>query len=471
MDEKFLEFARLLRDNGVRVSPGESLDALTALSVVGIESRALVKDTLRATMIKRSVDIDIFDQLFELYFRGVGELLKAASTRGREAAGLDRARFQEMLERFAKILEEPGRELSGAAREWLEDDQGRFAQRFREAIQQVGQGQAGRGDRPGLFVLALADQMGIHELLGELELLRVELPSASGLSEEERHTLLRYLEQRSRDLIHLVKQAVGNELDKADLQRREEKRLSSLGEKSFYYLTEEEIRRMKEAVSMLARRLRNVVATRRRKAGRGRFNVKDTLRKNLQYGGVPFRIQLDRKRKEKPQVVILCDVSDSVRNVSRFMLQLVYSLQGLYSRVRSYIFVAEPGEITSLFEENEIHEAIDLALRGNVINLFAHSDFGKTFQMFHRDHLASVTRRTTVIILGDARNNYNIANEWVLGAIRNRAKQLIWLNPESELTWGFGDSDIEKYRPHCDIVVECRNLNQLYRVVDRIVLT
>ena len=175
--------------------------------------------------------------------------------------------------------------------------------------------------------------------------------------------------------------------------------------------------------------------------------------------------------KRKPQVVILCDVSDSVRNVSRFMLQLVYSLQGLYSRVRSYIFVAEPGEITRLFEENEIHEAIDLALRGKVINLLAHSDFGKTFQMFHRDHLASVTRRTTVIILGDARNNYNIANEWVLGAIRNRAKQLIWLNPESELTWGFGDSDMEKYRPHCDIVVECRNLNQLYRVVDRIVLT
>ena len=167
--------------------------------------------------------------------------------------------------------------------------------------------------------------------------------------------------------------------------------------------------------------------------------------------------------------MVLCDVSDSVRNVSRFMLQFVYSLQDLYSRVRSFIFVSELGEITQLFEEQEINEAIEQSLTGSIINVFAHSDFGRAFRSFHRDHIAAVNNKTTVIVLGDARNNYNLPHEWVLKEIRQRAKQLIWLNPENRLTWGFGDSEMDRYLPYCDLVEECRNLNQLYRVIDRLV--
>jgi hypothetical protein len=226
---------------------------------------------------------------------------------------------------------------------------------------------------------------------------------------------------------------------------------------------------MKEAVTRLARRLKNVVALRRRKAKRGKFDVSATLRRNLQYGGVPFKIEFDRRVRHKPQVLVLCDVSDSVRNVSRFMLQFMYSLQDLYSRVRSFIFVSDIGEITGLFQDKEVNEAIETALRGNIVNVFAHSDFGRAFSTFHREHLGAVNRRTTVIVLGDARNNYNAAQEWVLRDVRERAKQVIWLNPESRVTWGFGDSEMDRYMVHCDLVEECRNLNQLYRVIDRLV--
>ncbi len=212
----------------------------------------------------------------------------------------------------------------------------------------------------------------------------------------------------------MIRRSVRLELEKRDQSQRERNRLATLAEKSFYYLSEEEMRRMKEAVAKLAQRLKNVVAIRHRKAKRGKFDVKGTLRKNLQYGGVPFKIQFDRRMRDKPQVVVLCDVSDSVRNVSRFMLQFVYSLQDLYSRVRSFIFVSEIGEITQLFEENDTQDAIEQALTGNLINVFAHSDFGRAFRAFHRDHLAAVNNRTTVIVLGDARNNYNLPQEWVL---------------------------------------------------------
>jgi uncharacterized protein with von Willebrand factor type A (vWA) domain len=213
------------------------------------------------------------------------------------------------------------------------------------------------------------------------------------------------------------------------------------------------------------------VSIRRRRARRGAFDSSATLRKNLQYGGVPFRIVFDRRRREKPQIVVLCDVSDSVRNVSRFMLQFVYSLQDLYTKVRSFVFVADVGEVTELFKEKEIQAALDDALRGDVINVYAHSDFGRAFRAFHRDHLNAINKRTTVIVLGDARNNYNLPHEWVLRDIEQRAKQLIWLNPENHMTWGFGDSEMDRYAPYCTVVEECRNLSQLYRVIDRLVTT
>jgi uncharacterized protein len=246
-------------------------------------------------------------------------------------------------------------------------------------------------------------------------------------------------------------------------------RTSALADKSFSFYTEDDIRRMNDAVARLAQRLKNRLSVRRKKATRGRFNVKATLRRNLQYGGVPFRIELDRRKKTKPQVMILCDISDSVLNASRFMLQFVYSVQDLYAKVRSFVFVSDIGEVTQLFEEREIHEAVETALKGNVIDVFSHSNFGRAFDLFYKNYFSAVTGKTTVLIIGDGRNNYNRPNDWILREIRQKAKQLIWLNPETRMTWGVGDSEMPRYAPHCHVVEECRNLNQLYKVVDLIV--
>ena len=469
MDSKLLEFAHLLRHNGVRVSPAEDLDTFAALRLVGLADRQMTKDVLRATMIKRAVDVSVFDELFDLYFSGLGEALKAATERAQEATGMDPASFQKLLDRLERLLKEHGKDLSELAKDWLRDDEARVEQRVREAMQEGEKGQgANRASQEGQISHSLAQSLGLAGLLQEIEAFRDRL-GALGLDPQELEEIRRYLEQRLRDLAALVKQAARQEVEKRDVQRRESQRMQALGEKNFYYLTEDDMRRMREAVTKLAQRLKNVIAIRRRRSRRGRFDLKRTLRKNLQYGGIPFDVHFAQRRKEKPQVVVLCDVSDSVRNASRFMLQFVYGLQDLYSKVRSFIFVAEPGEITRLFEENDVQEAIDLSLRGDIINIFAHSDFGRAFKFFHRDYLTAVNKRTTVIVLGDARNNYNLPHEWALRDIRNRAKQLIWLNPESRMTWGFGDSEMDRYRPHCDVVEECRNLNQLYRVIDRLV--
>ncbi|TMA46962.1 MAG: VWA domain-containing protein [Deltaproteobacteria bacterium] len=464
MNEKLLEFSNLLRRNGLRVSMAENMDSFRALSVVGLGDRETVRATLRASMVKRTIDIPAFEQLFTLFFSGLADAIAEATAATRGALGLDDPEFQRLLDELERLLRERGIELSPLARALLAADGGRLERLLREAGERARVGDIQQGFQEGRFAHAVASELGLGALMRELERLKTEL---EGSADADRFR--EYLGRRLQDLNDMIKAMVRGELERQDVGRRDHERLAALADKSFFYLTEEEIRRMQEAVQKLAQRLRNVISIRRRRARRGKFDPSGTLRRNLQYGGVPFRIVWDRRKKEKPQVIVLCDVSDSVRNVSRFMLQFVYSLQDLYSKVRSFVFVAEVGEITRLFEEQDINQAIETALRGDVINVYAHSDFGRAFKAFHRDHIAAVNKRTTVIVLGDARNNYNLPHDWVLKEIRQRAKQLIWLNPENRMTWGFGDSEMDHYAPHCSLVEECRNLGQLYRVIDRLV--
>ena len=462
MNERLLEFSNLLRRNGLRVSLAENMDTFRALSVVGLGDRETVRATLRASMVKRTIDIPTFEQLFTLFFSGLADAITQATAATSQALGLDDADFQRLLEELERLLRERGIELSPLARALLGADGGRLERMLREAGERARVDDIQQGFQEGRFAHGVASELGLGALVREIERLKEQLQGGDA-------RFAQYLERRLQDLNDMIKALVRGQLERQDVARRDHERLAALSDKSFFYLTEEEIRRMQEAVQKLAQRLRNVISIRRRRARRGKFDSSGTLRRNLQYGGVPFRIVWDRRKKEKPQVMVLCDVSDSVRNVSRFMLQFVYSLQDLYSKVRSFIFVSEVGEITRLFEEQDIHQAIETALRGDVINVYAHSDFGRAFKGFHRDYIAAVNKRTTVIVLGDARNNYNLPHDWVLKEIRQRAKQLIWLNPENRMTWGFGDSEMDHYAPHCTLVEECRNLGQLYRVIDRLV--
>jgi len=468
MDDKVIGFATLLRHNGLRVSVAEDMDGFRALQVVGLGDRAACKDALRAAIIKRAVDVPVFDELFDLYFSGLAPLLGASADGLMSAMQLGAAELQDLLDALADLVSDLDIQLSDLAKALLQNDTARLERMLREAAAAAKVHTIQRPFQEGRYAHSMAQTLGLGALTEELAGLKAQLAEAP-LEPALLEQLRRLIDRRLQDLTELIKQAVHLELEKQDHALRENQRLQSLADKNFYYLSEDEIRRMKEAVTKLAQRLKNIVAIRRRHGKRGKFDLQETLRKNLQYGGVPFKIRFDRRVRDKPQVIVLCDVSDSVRNVSRFMLQFVYSLQDLYSRVRSFIFVSDIGEITQLFEEQDINDAIEEALGGGVINVFAHSDFGRAFRSFHRDYLAAVNKKTTVIVLGDARNNYNLAQEWTLKDIRQRAKQLIWLNPENRLTWGFGDSEMDRYSPYCDLVEECRNLNQLYRVIDRLV--
>ena len=467
MLDRIVEFSELLRRNGIRVSLPENMDAARALELVGIGEQAQFKSALRASLIKRSIDTKTFDELFDLYFLGLGGSSRELERNLMQQLGLAPEQFQEMLERIQRFLDSLDGEISRLTRALLSGDMGEVERLLRDAAE--AEFSLSRNPGQGLvFSQRIAGRIGLSGIREEIDNFKAML-ARMGANAETVEKISDYAEQRFRDLLHLVRELVQRETQKKDAAFSERERLDYLSQKSFVYYTEEDIRRMNEVVIRLARRFKNLLSLRRRRARRGRLDVSATFRRNLQYGGVPFRIQLDRRKKEKPQVIVLCDISDSVLNASRFMLQFVYSIQDLYSKVRSFVFVSDIGEVTRLFEENEIHQAIDMALRGDVVNVYSHSNFGRAFALFYRNHWAAVTAKTTFLIIGDGRNNYNRANEWVLKEIRQKAKQLVWLNPESRLTWGYGDSEMARYEPHCSVVEECRSIHQLSKVIDRIV--
>jgi len=468
MEEKLVEFANLLRQNGVRVSLAETLDAISAADVTGLNERDLFRAALRATMIKRANEIPVFEELFDVYFTGLGEIIKGASKGVQDALSMSDQDFQNFLDEVEQMLKEHGQELSDLAKELLQNRDGQLERMMREAARAVRMQGIQRTIEENYFARAMARALGFDKLEQEIKELREQLAKLD-MGSAMRARMEEYLDRRLKMLDDIIRKYVRQEREKRDMKSREEARMNQLADKSFYYLSDEELDKMREAVTRLAQRLKNIIAIRRKRMKKGRFDIKRTLRKNLTNGGVPFKLFFERRKREKPSILIMCDVSDSVRNASRFMLQFVYSLQDLYSRVRSFVFVSDIGEVTESFRTNDVKEALDVALKGDIINVYAHSDFGRSFRNFANDHLGAVNKRTTVIILGDARNNYNLPHDWALKEVKQRARRVIWLNPESRNTWGFGDSEMERYAVHCDLVEECRNLNQLYRVIDQLV--
>ena len=466
MENRIVEFANVLRRNGVRVSVSENMDAFRALEVIGIGNPTLFRSALRTTLIKRAGDIQPFEELFNFFFLGIGEAIDALDRRIMEELGLSPQQFQEMLEQIQKFLREMEGDLSELTQALLSGNRGELERLLREAVEQEVRDGSAESFRYTPFT-RMAGRLQMDRVQSEIERFKGMLQML-GQNGEDLQKVMQYLDERMRDLHRLLREILQQEQRKQGMEPRDSSQRGSLADKSFSFYTEDDIRRMNDAVARLAQRFKNRLSVRRKRALRGRFNVKQTLRKNLQFGGVPFNIQLDRRKKTKPQVMVLCDISDSVLNASRFMLQFVYSVQDLYAKVRSFVFVSEIGEVTKLFEEHDINAAVETALRGDVIDVFSHSNFGRAFEMFHRNFFAAVNSKTTVLIIGDGRNNYNRPNDWVLREIKSKAKQLIWLNPESRMTWGVGDSEMPRYAPNCHLAEECRSINQLYKIVDLI---
>lgn len=238
----------------------------------------------------------------------------------------------------------------------------------------------------------------------------------------------------------------------------------------FIHATEQQILSMRRAVYPLVRKLAVRLAQKRICGGQGSLDFRATVRHSLSYGGVLAEPKFLKKRPHKPEIVILADVSGSVASFAQFTLQVVHAMSSQFTKVRSFAFVDKVDEVTGFLAGNvEIETAMKrINAEADVAGAQGHSDYGKAFKMFIEKYSDAIRTQTTVMILGDARNNYHSMSSTVVKAIKSKARNVFWLNPEPRSYWGTGDSVVWQYAPECDGVFEVRNLRQLEACINEI---
>ncbi|SDZ54793.1 hypothetical protein SAMN05216215_109515 [Saccharopolyspora shandongensis] len=235
-------------------------------------------------------------------------------------------------------------------------------------------------------------------------------------------------------------------------------------------IDERERQELEDSLRRLARSLRGARTSKQVTSPHGRVHSGRTMRRNMRYDAVPFRPVTTKRAEDKPRLVVLADVSLSVRSTARFTLHLVHGLQSLFSRVRTFAFVADIVEITDLFEQHPLEKALGLVFdglpAGGVLDVDANSDYGGALREFLDEHGSSLTRRTTLLVLGDGRGNGNDPDVAAFAEMARRVRETIWLTPEPRYSWGLGRCDLPRYAEHCDRVEVVRDLAGLARTSD-----
>jgi uncharacterized protein with von Willebrand factor type A (vWA) domain len=458
MDERILEFIGDLRKAEIRVSTTEALDALQAAAEIGLADRHDFRAALAATLVKESRDLPAFDRLFDLYFFD----LQALGAETAKALGRKDPWARALLER---LLAEGDLDVDPLTELLLTAEAPELEVAVRRGGRAVGLERLFYFLQVGYFSRRIWDQFPWQEIEGDLEAL-IRAAEAEGMDPGALARLRTYMELRLEAFRRLIRQHVERELGRRGYRQEERLRRELLADKPLFTLSADEVAQMKAVVARLARKIKDALALRQRREQEGKLDPKRTFRASLQYDGVPLDIRWRHRHREKPRLVTLCDVSDSVRNASRFMLQLVWNLQECFSRVQSFVFVSEIAEVSEAFRTLPVERAVEYALGGARVDYHSRSDFGYAFARFTRESLERLDRKTTLLVLGDARNNYNDPQAWAIRLMRERVKGIIWLNPEGQWGWGVGDSVMPLYAPHCDVVRECRTLTQLAEVVD-----
>ena len=484
-------FIRALRNAEVRVSTAETLDAMSVVELVGYEDKAHLKRSLSLALPKTADEKSTFDACFDSFFqfqdvRGetAGDSSSAGEQEGEESdeggdgegggAGGDpqnqnrgkkksksKAKQNNLFEEEEEADLGPG-EITDAnsslGKLLMANSRVELAQSMAEAGEAINVREIQIFTQKGLYARRIMDHMGLPDLNREISDLRTDSRVPARRLGQQLKQRRDFLREQVRDY---VEQQFMLNADVSGKRLREEMlrsvKLSNVEHRNF--------RLIQEMVYKMAKKLSTLHSRRRKVFKRGQLNVPKTLRNNMSYDGAIFDLYWKSVKVDRPKVFAICDVSGSVANYARFMLMFLYSMDEVMPKVRSFAFSSDLAEVTELFNRNKIEDAI-----AKVLHDYSggSTDYGQALLDFKKLCLDDVDNRTTIIILGDARNNHGEAHAEVLRELYDRSKRVIWLNPEAKLAWNTGDSEMRKYGAYSHQVEECNSLMHLERVVSNL---
>jgi uncharacterized protein with von Willebrand factor type A (vWA) domain len=466
-------FIRELREAGLPVSLTENLDAMEAVKHIPLEDREAFKYALAATLVKSNAHWRAFETVFEVYF----------SLRGREYELVD-GEWPDDADpgNIAPTDGAPGEGGSGEGmspedlaemlyQALLRGDQGLVRAMARQAVQRFAGMEPGRPVGGTYYLYRTLRNLDLDGMLERL---------MEQVQEDSPEPLTRLEERLERDEFEIRIDRLKKEIE-AEIRRRlvadrgAEAMAKTLRKPlpedvDFMHASREEMVSLRKAIHPLTRKLAVRLARKRRHGRKGALDFRNTVRHSLSYGGVPAEPKFRYPRPSKPEIVVIADISGSVAAFARFTLHLVYALSNQFSKVRAFVFIDGLDEVTSYFEGvDDISQAVHrVNTEADVVWVDGHSDYGHAFEVFWDQYQRAITSKATVMILGDARNNYHASQAWMVKEMQQKARSVYWLNPEPASYWDTGDSIVGEYATYCDGVYEVRNLRQLEAFVEKL---
>ncbi len=491
MDRTLTNFIRALRMSDVRISTAETLDAMHTVELVGYRDREFLKHSLALVLPKTEDEKVTFNECFDEFFafedvqgersasgedsseedhegdgaeqgEGDGEGSGGERTPGQPTGGKKKKSKGKPNNNLLEEEEEP--DLGPGPMSDPASALGQLLMKNSIVDLTMAMAQAGEAvevreiqifTQKGLYTRRIMDEMGLADLNREISDLRGEAAVPRRRLGQELKRRRDWLREQVRDYVEkqfLLNADVSGKKLREELLRKV--KLSNVEHRNF--------RLIQEIVYKMAKKLTTMHSRRKKVFKRGHLNVPRTLRHNMAYDGAIFDLHWKSVKVDRPKVFAICDVSGSVANYARFMLMFLYSLDEVMPKVRSFAFSSDLAEVTELFERNSLEDAIAKVLRDYS---GGSTDYGQAFLDFKKQCLDDVDNRTTIIILGDARNNYGEPHAEVLKEMYDRSKRIIWLNPEARLSWNTGDSEMRRYQAYSHQVDECNSLMHLERVV------
>ena len=468
MQSNLVDFIQVLRSHDIRVSPAETLDAVGVTTTLGYSDRNLLRDGLAMTLAKTPAEEVIFLDCFDRFFQqDLADFFSsdmpsdqdenkdldstdntAAQTEdffGSQLSALELA--SETNPSLESLLQTP------LMQNLLNNNRNELTLAINAAAQRVDLQKIQMFTQKGQFTRRILDAMGEEQVRNAvIELERAESPALAVL-------------QRYRDIL---RQQVRDYVEREYLLHAEGKTQQFmddiLSKTRLNNIEHIYLHKVHELIRKMAKKLASRHSHKRRRLKRGQLNMAKTLRKGIPNDGVMFNTFWRQVKKEKPQILAVCDVSGSVAAYSKFLLLFLYSLQDILPKVRSFAFSSHLGEVSTYFDDYPVEKAIELVnwKYGGA------TDYGNSLMDFSKLALDDINSNTTVIILGDARNNNGDPKLEILQSIFQRARRVIWLNPESRRAWGSGDSEMLRYQSACHFSAECNNLKQLERIIDQL---
>lgn len=443
-NDLMLRFFRAARGVGCRISPPESMDAMSAVAAIGYSDKERLRDALLLTIAKTPDEKAALAECFDLFFKSPEpKNLEEASSDDDSSEGGE-------PEAGEGADAESGEQFGELAKLLMSGDRGAVASAMQAAADQAKLSEIRFFTQRGLFSSRILEAMGMERLESD-----IEAQQAAGNQPQRLMNARDGLREAVRDMVNdaiTLYTREGTEALRNDILRNV----------PLNRLERQDIERTRKLVGEMARRLRDKYNKPRRKKNRGRLDTRKTIRRNASWGGIPFITVWKQKRVDKPKIIALCDVSGSVARVAEFLLLFLYSLNEAISDIHTYAFSGRLVDVSEILDGN----AIDKAMQDVMKTVgYGSSDYGKSFEDFEDGFMSEVTNRTTVIILGDGRTNNLDPRTDILRRISERARRVIWLNPEPRFAWGTGDSEMPRYEPYCTFMRTCGTVRQLERVV------